>query len=105
MVTAAAPIPPLIYLDEQGRARVQGTRFKVIHIARDSREGLDVDAIHRAYPDLSLAQIHAALSFYYAHKAEFDAQLERDDRELEAFTATHANLIGRPELLRRRGHD
>jgi len=101
METVATPVPSLIYLDDQGRARIQGTRFKVIHIARDRRAGLDVEAIHEAYPDLSLAQIHAALSYYYAHQAELDAQMVRDDREVEAFVADHANPITREELLNR----
>ena len=101
METMATPVPSLIYLDDQGRARIQGTRFKVIHVARDKRAGLDVDAIQEAYPDLSLAQIHAALSYYYAHKDELDAQMERDDREAEVFAANHTNPVTREELHRR----
>jgi hypothetical protein len=46
METVTTSVPSLIYLDQQGRARIQGTRFKVIHIARDTRNSLDVDAIH-----------------------------------------------------------
>src|SRR5947209_2067446 len=101
MATAATPVPSLIYLDEQGRVRIQGTRFKVIHIARDRREGLDADAIQAAYPHLSLAQIHAALSYYYAHKDELETQMERDDREVAAFVADHPNPSTREELLKR----
>src|SRR5262245_41615083 len=98
MSAATTPVPSLIYLDDQGRARIEGTRFKVIHIARDRREGLDADAIQKAYPDLSLAQVHAALSYYYAHKDELDAEMERDDREVEAFAAGHTNPVTRGEL-------
>jgi uncharacterized protein (DUF433 family) len=101
MTTATTPVPSLIYLDEQGRARIQGTRFKVIHIARDKRAGLDVDAIQEAYPHLSLAQIHAALSYYYAHQDELDARMERDDREVAAYIADHPNPVTREDLLKR----
>ena len=101
METVTTPVPSLIYLDNQGRARIQGTRFKVIHIARDRRAGLDVEAIHEAYPDLSLAQIHAALSYYYAHKDDLDTQMERDERAVEAFLANHPNPVSREELLKR----
>src|SRR5438445_271102 len=62
MAAVTTPVPSLIYLDEQGRARIQGTRFKVIQIARDTREGLTVEVLQEAYSHLSLAQIHAALS-------------------------------------------
>ena len=105
MATATTPVPSLIYLDEHGRPRIQGTRFKVIHMARDRREGLNVDAIQAAYPHLSLAQIHAALSYYYANKDELDTQMERDDRELEAFVANHPNSLTREELLKRLEHE
>ena len=105
MATAVTPVPSLIYLDERGRARILGTRFKVIHIARDRREGLDVEAIRTAYPHLSLAQIHAALSFYYAHKDELDTQMERDDREVDAYIANHPNPLTREELLKRLDHE
>jgi len=101
METVAIPVPSLIFMDDKGRARIQGTRFKVIHIARDRRAGLDADAIHEAYPDLSLAQIHAALSYYYAHQEELDRQMERDDEEAEPFLATQTNPVTREELLRR----
>ena len=33
---------------------------------------------------LSLAQVHAALAYYYANQAEIDTDLEADDRETEA---------------------
>ena len=101
MASVTTPVPSLIHLDEQGRARIQGTRFKVIHLARDKRGGLDVDAIQEAYPHLTLAQIHAALSYYYAHQEELDAQIDRDDQEREAFAASHANPVTRDELLER----
>src|SRR5688572_11101788 len=104
MATAATPVPSLVWLDEQGQPRIQGTRFKVIHIARDRRNGLDVDAIHAAYPFLSLAQIHAALAYYYEHQQELDARMEQDDRELEAFASRHSNPVTREELLRRLDH-
>jgi uncharacterized protein (DUF433 family) len=101
MAIAETPVPSLISIDEQGRPRIQGTRFKVIHIARDIRNGMSVDEIHEAYADLSLAQIYAALSYYHAHKGEMDVQMERDDREEEAFLKTHSNPVSRQELLQR----
>jgi uncharacterized protein (DUF433 family) len=101
MKTATTLVPSLIFLDDEGRARIQGTRFKVIHLARDCRAGLDVDALHHAYPDLSLAQIHAALSYYYAHKDDLDAQMERAEREVETHAADHPNAVTREELLKR----
>jgi hypothetical protein len=36
-----------------------------------------------AYPHLSLARVYAALSYYHDHKAELDATIEQQDREVE----------------------
>jgi len=101
METVITPLPSLVYLDDRCRARIQGTRFKVIHIARDRRAGLDVDAIQEAYPDLSLAQIHAALSYYYAHQDDLDAQIERDEQAVAEYAASHVKPATREELLTR----
>ena len=37
----------------------------------------DAEEIHAAHPHLSLAQIHAALSYYHDHKTEMDGQMGR----------------------------
>jgi uncharacterized protein (DUF433 family) len=105
MANVTTPVPSLIYLDEEGRARIQGTRFKVIQIARDVQDGLDANAIRDAYPHLTLAQIHAALSYYYTHKEELDAQIVRADQEVAAFIAAHPSPLTREELLKRLGRE
>jgi hypothetical protein len=60
-----------------------------------------VAAIHEAYPDLSLAQIHAALSHYYAHQDEMDGQIEREEEETRALLEQHTNPVTREELQER----
>jgi uncharacterized protein (DUF433 family) len=79
------PVPDShIELDEQGRPWIVGTNTKVIEVAMDKVAwDLNPDQMHRQHPHLSLAQLHAALSYYYEHKAEMDAELERDRREFE----------------------
>ena len=36
------------------------------------------------HPRLSLAQVHAALAYYYDHQAQVDAQIEQRKRDVEA---------------------
>ncbi len=87
-----------IWLDDRGVAWVDDTNTKVIEIALDRiAYGWDADEIHEQYPDLGLSQIHAALTYYYDHKAAFDAQIEEDDREVERLRAE----AGETPLLRR----
>lgn len=68
----------LIELDENGVAWIGGTRVKVIEVATDKlAHGSSPEEMHFQYPHLSLAQIHAALAYYYEHQAEFDAEIIR----------------------------
>jgi uncharacterized protein (DUF433 family) len=64
-----------------GRPRIAGTRLKVQHIALEYEYlGWPPDQICDAHPAIGLPEIHAAISYYYAHKEEID-QAIRDDRE------------------------
>ena len=72
-----------IELDERGIAWISGTKVKVIEVALDKlAHGSSPEEIHFQYPHLSLAQIHAALAYYYDHQTELDAEIQR--RWLEA---------------------
>jgi uncharacterized protein (DUF433 family) len=64
-----------------GQPRIAGTRLKVQHIALEyERLGWTPDQICDAHPGITLAQVHAALSYYYDHKEEID-QTIREDKE------------------------
>jgi uncharacterized protein (DUF433 family) len=72
-------------LDEQGRAWVDDTNVKVIEVVLDKIGfGMTPEEIHEEhYRRLSLAQVHAALAYYYDHQADFDAEVERQAKEVE----------------------
>ena len=66
-----------------GRPRIEGRRISVEHIAIwHDRLGRSVEEICADY-ELSLAEVHAALAYYYDHQAE----IERDIKEGDAFVA------------------
>ena len=91
-------VQPHITFDERGVAHIDGLRYKVIHLASEARyQDSSAEEIHDNHPDLSLAQIHAALAFYYDRKAEFDAQMEEDDRFVERMRAE----MGQPPFVER----
>ena len=74
-----------IYLDEEGRAWIDDTNTKVIEVVLDKLAyGWGAEEIHEQYPYMSLAQIHAALAYYYDHQAEMDAEIERQEQEINA---------------------
>ena len=65
--------------------------------------GWEAEEIHAAHPHLSLAQIHAALSHYHDHKAELDAQMERQLESHRRLRGEATGQVTRAELLERLG--
>lgn len=77
-------IQPHICLDERGVPYIAGTTTKVIEIVLNKQgSGATPEELAEDLPHLTLAQIYAALAYYYDHKAEIDAQIERDIQEVE----------------------
>ena len=85
----AAETTSHIVRDEQGRAWIAGRNVKVVEVVQDHLAyGWSADAIHEQHPQLSLAEIHSALAFYYDHLAEFEAELQRLGQSLKALRAS-----------------
>lgn len=71
-----AVIESYIEVDEDRVAWIADTKVKVIEVALDKlAHGSSPEEIHFQHPHLSMAQIHAALSFYYAHREELDTEI------------------------------
>ena len=71
--------------DEDGVARIVGTRSRVIDLAMERRAyGYSPEEVQRQHPHLSLAQIHAALAYYWDHQDALDAEIERRMEEVDA---------------------
>jgi uncharacterized protein (DUF433 family) len=76
--------PPHIRHDEQGVAWIDDTNIKVIEVVLDRLAyGWSPEEIHFQHPDLSLARVHAALTYYYDHQSELDAAIALQDREVK----------------------
>jgi len=77
-----------IHLDDRGRAWIDDTNTKVIEVVLDQiAYGWSPEEIHFQHAHLSMAQIHAALSYYYDHQAELDAEIERQVKEYDELRA------------------
>ena len=82
---------PHIYLDNQDRPWVDDTNVKVIEIVLDHLSyGWNAETIQENHPHLSLAQVYAALAWYYDHHAEMNAEIERQGDRLKALRAAAA---------------
>lgn len=67
-----------------GRPCIAGTGISVRRIAVWHNMGHAPEEIVTNFGYLSLAQVHAALAYYYANKAEIDADIEAEEREYDA---------------------
>ncbi|MEX2315734.1 MAG: DUF433 domain-containing protein [Pirellulales bacterium] len=75
----------------QDRAYIAGTRVRVQDIYVDSEVlGKTPEEIVTALPQLSLAQVHAALAYYFDHRAQIVEELRQD----EQFTAAMKERTG-----------
>ena len=67
-----------IVLDDAGVPVIEGANTKVIEIVLHTRaSGISPEQLHLELPHLSLGQIHSALAYYWDHKAELDADIDR----------------------------
>lgn len=61
-----------------GRACLSGTGMTVHAVAARHMRGLSAEKILDEFPHLDLARIHAALAYYFANRAQIEADLEAD---------------------------
>jgi uncharacterized protein (DUF433 family) len=94
-----AVLNTLIEVDAQGVPWITGANTKVVEVVLDKlAHDSTPEEMHEQYPHLSLAQIHAALSYYYEHQTELDADIARRDQLVEELKAQHENPLNREEL-------
>ena len=62
-----------------GRPRIAGHRITVHNIVIDFQAGMTPEAIVSERPQLTLAQVYAALAYYYANKETIEAEIAAED--------------------------
>jgi uncharacterized protein (DUF433 family) len=88
----AAVVERHIEIDENRVVWIADTRVKVIEIAVEKlAHGSSPEEIHFQYPHLSMAQIHAALAYYYDHREKLDSEILQRLREVNELAANNAD--------------
>jgi len=78
-----------------GKARLAGRRISVEDIAIwHVKLGKSVDEICTEF-DLSLAEVHAALAYYYDHQAEIDRDIRDGDAFLKALRESSPSKLAK----------
>jgi uncharacterized protein (DUF433 family) len=80
---------PHIEKPEGEPARLQRVpRVRVAQVAMDYlAHGWSADEMCRQHPYLTPAEAHAAMTYYFDHQAEIDAEIEQELKELRAARA------------------
>jgi uncharacterized protein (DUF433 family) len=91
-------IYPHITLNSRGVPCLDSTRHRVIDIVADHvAHGYSAAQIVEQYPDLTPAQVHAALTYYYDHQDAMDAALVTSYKEAEQ--QRHHHHTPHPKLV------
>ena len=72
-----------------GKACIAGTRIRVqdVYIWHEL-QGKSVDEIVASFPQLKPADVHAALTYYWDHRDEIQAEMKAADKLVAALKAT-----------------
>jgi uncharacterized protein (DUF433 family) len=93
-----------------GKPYIEGHRIAVHHIAWWYLQGVSPEELARDY-GLTLGEVHAALAYYYDHRAEVDSELAREAAEHAARAAADSSPVAQrmreaiAERKRRQVHD
>jgi uncharacterized protein (DUF433 family) len=71
-----------------GSPCIRGTRTPVWVLAAIPKQGDTPEDILDLYPNLSVAEVYAALSYYYEHRTEIDAEIAAQNTEHERFQSS-----------------
>ena len=89
-----------IDLDDRGMAWIAGTKVKITEVVLDKiAYGSSPEEIHFQHPDLSLAQIHGALTYYYENQDKVDEQIRRGLEESDELAGRLSDAEFRRRLL------
>jgi uncharacterized protein (DUF433 family) len=87
----------------RGKPRIAGTRIKVEQVVLwHERQGMSPAEIVSKWPHLTLADVHAALTYYHDHREAIEADLADGERLFEEVKAKQPSIL---ETLRQRQAD
>ena len=71
---------PHIRVDAHGVAWIDGSNVKVVEVVLDRLAyGWSPEEIHFQHPHLTMAQVYAALGYYYDHQTAMDVEIARQE--------------------------
>ena len=76
---------PHLFGDSAGVIWIDDSGYRVVDLVREHlAHGWSAEVLQENHPDLSLAQIHAALAWYYDHEDEMHGEMQRREAEADS---------------------
>lgn len=77
-----------------GSPVIKGTRIRIVDIGMEFEYlGMSPDEIVRAHPHISLAQVHAALAYFYKHIKAMREKIRKDEAYTEKLKQKYSSKI------------
>jgi uncharacterized protein (DUF433 family) len=77
-----------------GRVCIAGHRVRVLDVVVwHEHQGMSPDEIVTQVPSLTLADVHAALAYYFDHMEEIREEMQAERAQAEEFRRTHPSLV------------
>jgi uncharacterized protein (DUF433 family) len=77
-----------------GRPAIDDTRVRVLNIVYLHKQGYRPEQMFEKYP-LTLAQVHAALAYYYDHQDEIEGYIQEDRAWDEEYERDKAEFLSK----------
>lgn len=90
-----------IHRDERGVAWIDDSNVKVVEVVLDHLQGQSAEDIRASHTHLTLAQIHAALAYYYDHPQELDDLVRAGQDACRRGYDSSNNTVWRETILKR----
>ena len=76
-----------------GKPRISGTRITVEDIAvMHLKLGMSLIEIAGVY-ELSLAQVYAAMAYYFEHREDIDKRMEEEEALIQEYQRNHTSIL------------
>ncbi|WP_273247641.1 DUF433 domain-containing protein, partial [Limnospira indica] len=75
-------------IDAQNQATIAQSRVSVAQLIQEKHaHGWSPEELHFQHPEISLAAIYSALSYYYTYQPQIDAQIAQQQEEIQNLQA------------------
>jgi uncharacterized protein (DUF433 family) len=104
MINLPAILDVPLRTDEYGTIRVGQTRVTLDTLIATYQRGDSPTDIHRSFPTVPLADIHAVISYYLAHQEEVDTYIREGEEKAEIARQEFEEKFPPNQALRDRLH-